>query len=1409
MSGRLRTWQEETHGARFELLRHFLARFFDSEMVATPGEWLKVAVGAAGMLLSAGILVLKLYGLRYTLDLYEQSACSSPGELYRQWVRGDMLSFVGVAMAATALLTMLVWQSLFPSARDCLALAGLPISARQIFQAKFGALLLLFAAFVLALNAPPAIAFAAVTAGQWQENPSGLANMAANFSATAGACVFVFFGLLALRGMLLNLLPGSAFARVSPAVQATLFIAALGALPLLRYQPAAASWWPPVWFLRLWESMVTGQASAQSALWAMTLPAAVGVAAYLVSYHRYRRLLLEVPREAGAGSGRAATWLLDRWIPDPRQQAVFAFLWKTLARTGSHRLILLAYVGLAVGWITTGAFDSARPSLRHQGLYGLLAVLTPLALSMLVTVGIRYVFSLPVALGANWVFRSLDREGRAAWLRAVERFVLWCGIAPVFAASLLPAIAILGWVRAGAAAALSLLAALIWFEALFREWRKLPFACSYVPGKKPLLVTVLRYALAIPLLAPVGKLILYSSRDAAAFAALCTFEFVVWWRLRAGRRKAWAVCTLLYEEAPEAPFVALDLPPGPETASRAVTREAPQGAPLFSSTLVASRGLLPRAWAEEIEEERSNPARLAETFLEDVRFGYRLIRRNPLFSAVVVLTLTLGIGINASVVTIVNGLALRPHVLGDPASFVRVYARGRLQNTPRRVSYAEYVLYRDNSRTLRQLAAWSHFPAFVGAEDPSGTVGLAVSCNFFAVEGLGRAALGRLLTSEDCLASQPPVAVISEAFWRARFAADPSTVGRVVEVNHRPLTVVGVIPDRVVRWTRTAGWTRPPSILLPFTLQAYFEQPGADIYSDGELWLSMAGRMAERYSRASVRAEVGILAQHHDRLRFRRNTEIETTDGSWMEELKLSMTAQQFVLMGLFVGASNLVLLIACANVATLLLARAAARRREMAIRLALGAPQVRLIRMLLTESLLLTAVAGAASIYLAWHAPAALFKLVAGRAADFPMPPDWHTFAYVAVAVMLTGILAGIAPALESLKVNLAGGMAQGRWSRMTGAGGWLVSAQVAMSMVLLVGAALFARAEHRTLRSDPGFQPQNVVVVPLYFPDKTTVQAAAVRVVAIAERVMGVPGVRSVAFSEGIPLFHRTTMELPPPGRADANQPVDVFTASPGFFETLGIPLLAGTEFRVGQYSSVIVSEQLAKAFWPKQDPVGKVLELPGGRMTVSGVAKDVDPLRFGGSENPALYRPWRPVRNVMSVRFGSGAESGAAAVRAAVREAEPNMLIMARVAQSWIDEMTEDLWNVVALIALLGALAMLLATAGIYGTVSFSVNQRAREMGLRVALGARRLNIAREVLVRGGKPVARGLIAGLWLSVAVAAGLRQSFVSSPVRLDTANPLLYLGAALVLAMAAAAAMIGPARRGARSDPLVALRTE
>src|SRR5262249_52918112 len=289
--------------------------------------------------------------------------------------------------------------------------------------------------------------------------------------------------------------------------------------------------------------------------------------------------------------------------------------------------------------------------------------------------------------------------------------------------------------------------------------------------------------------------------------------------------------------------------------------------------------------------------------------------------------------------------------------------------------------------------------------------------------------------------------------------------------------------------------------------------------------------------------------------------------------------ARDLFLTTFLFGAFHLVLLIACANVATLLLSRAASRRREIGVRLSLGAPRIRLMRMLITESMLLAILAGGASVWTLYHVPHPLFRFLVPTAPEIPMPPDWHTFTYVAVVVLFTGIASGLAPALESIKVDLAASMKGTSGSTSGGASmrGWLVSAQVAMSMVLLVEAALFGQSERRTLYADPGYQSRSVVVAPLRFPDTLLPEAARLRLDRIAARMRALPGVRSVTFSDDLPMIDHYSVEMRPPARADAIQPVDIYSASAGFMNTLGVSLVRGRDFDTSDKTSLIISQSL----------------------------------------------------------------------------------------------------------------------------------------------------------------------------------------------------------------------------------------
>ncbi len=1405
---RLRQWLAATHGTRFELVRHFLAQFFQSDLVTTPEQWMRVAVGAVSVLLSAGILMVPLFMHRYgCLNAAAPSMfCPAVADYRGQYlflVRMDTRWLIGLAFCMTGLVTAIQWHSLFPTLRDCLSLAGFPVTALEIFWSKLCAATLAFTAFVLSMNVVPSVLFAGIVQGRWLEHPMA-AQAAATFAAATAACVFVFFGMLALQGLLLNLLPPRWFERVLVSAQAILFTANVAALPSLWTQ-TPASWWPPNWFLGLWSRLLGGpDPRARYALLATGLAPLLAVLTYLLSYHRYQKLLLEVPAQRPGKGVRWPAWMaLPDLHKDPREQAMFSFLWKTLTRSRLHRLMLQVAAGLAIAWMI-GASD-----LRSSD--AVPVVLIPLAVSVFVIAGLRYLFSIPLELRANWLFQIAESEGRVAWMRAVDRFVIGCGLAPVYACSLPAAIAVFGWQQAFRVTALGFFLALLVFEFLFRNWSKAPFTCSYLPGKRLLWQILVASMVALSYLGTAALVVHGFSAGWVTFAAAFPLLVGAWRWMRRRRTDWWPETALVYDELPEPAVSSLhiDFERGSLEALQPVAQAAD-----------AAETHIP-FWDSLAKDERDtapffHPAGLAE----DLRYGLRLLRKNLPLAATIVATLTLGIGMNVSVFTLLNAIAFRARV-PDPGSFVRVSPvhSGEGMAPVGGVTSDEYLVYRDRVHSLHSLAGWSS--AFVTVEhDRSSSVhALLISCNFFPVFGADRPLLGRFFRPDECVPSEPAaVAVLAEEVWRGRFGADPHIVGRVISIDDQRFTIVGVAPAGT---TAQAG---EAVMWMPYTAQPLLNL-GFDGFRKATSWLWLDGRLAPGVSRGTAQAELAVLARQLDRQHPGRKTTLFVTDGSLlgmepiMNGAGVGWAARYWIMIFLML-ALGMVLCITCANVMTLLLSRAVARRREIAVRLALGAPGARLLRMLLAEGFLLAAAAGGLSLYISYRVPALLFEFLSHRRSNIPLDPDWRVFAYVFGVALAAGCLSALAPALESLKVDLTASLKGGD----SAAGGTtgarlrtgLVTAQVALSLALLVGAGMFLRAYWRMYHADPGYDARHVLVAPLRFPAGLTADGTRLLTRSALARIQALPGVAAVSASDAIPFTDpRATSARFVDRGIETARTLSFQSGAPGLLRTLGIGLVRGRDFReaddlsAGGFSSVILSEKLVREMSPHDDPVGRTLETLGGAdYQVIGIARDVS---SAVTDGPMVYvfNGSNRRQTFLMARFAGDPRAAQNAVRSAVRGLRGDLLVVPRTLQSRIDESLADMWRVVVLILILGMVAMTLAVAGIYGVISFTVTQKTRELGIRMALGAQKSDILREVLVSGGRPVLLGLFAGLWLALAADSAIRQIFLNAPLQLDAANPGVYLGSALVLASAALAAMFFPARRGARSDPMKALHYE
>jgi predicted permease len=530
------------------------------------------------------------------------------------------------------------------------------------------------------------------------------------------------------------------------------------------------------------------------------------------------------------------------------------------------------------------------------------------------------------------------------------------------------------------------------------------------------------------------------------------------------------------------------------------------------------------------------------------------------------------------------------------------------------------------------------------------------------------------------------------------------------------------------------------------------------------------------------------------------------------------------LLVALTMGVLLFVVLIVCSNVTALLLSRGNARRQEVAIRLALGASRPVLVRMLLMETLVLASLAGFASLYLVHRLPGILAHWLITGPAEWPMYPGWRVLAYLAAITLLAGTLAGLAPAVESLRVNVADAL-KGKRNLLGGTGeGFsfrdvLISGQVAASLFCLMGAGLFLRAHHQMTAAGPGYETRHVLIPSLFLRDpRAFPKSWRAFHRTLTRQLQTVPGVQSVAYARAQPSYDEPgTENVQLPGQAVRQ--VHLNEVSPEFFATLGIPILRGrglqeTDSACGRsVCQVVVSEEFAKEVMPPEDPLGKTLRTSEGAiLEVIGVARDTSSTLHSHADSPLIYAPWAPDAGLYApiVRFSGDPEVVWPAVAVVLRENYPGAYVEVRTVQSWIDANLNGFWHLEVLIAILGAVAVTLATIGIYGVISFAVSRRTQEIGVRVALGARNSDIYRAVIESSVRPIIMGMIVGESLALTGAWILSRVLERNPfMPLRPNDPVAFTAVPILVAAAGLVACYVPARRAMRVDPMVALRHE
>ena len=813
---------------------------------------------------------------------------------------------------------------------------------------------------------------------------------------------------------------------------------------------------------------------------------------------------------------------------------------------------------------------------------------------------------------------------------------------------------------------------------------------------------------------------------------------------------------------------------------------------------------------------------------QHVRYGARALARSPVFALVAVLSVAIGAGATTGVVTLVDTMLLRPPPGVGHAERLVVVGRTQDGRGFDNFSYPAFAAYR-TARALSGLAATEIGSQTVSLAGSSGGEPMHVSTvsgNLFDVLE-ARTFLGRFFAKdEDGAPGEKPVLVLSYAYWQRRFGADPSILGRPLVLNGAPFTVIGIAAKGFQGPFATApdGW-------VPLAAATYFGTPASMFNEASGVWLMAVGRLAPNASLDQAQAELaGITARL-----ARDNPTAYEGKGVAVERASLFPGDMQAAIGGflaLLFAVAGLVLVIASTNVAGMLLARAAARQREIAVRLALGASRAQLVWQLVIECLLLFGAAGAAGLVIANWMVRGLLALIPRLPVSLSLDPrlDWRVLTAALVLALGTGLLAGLVPALQSTRPNLVPALKAGSGGS-DGAGrlrlrSGLLVVQIAFSMVLLVVAGLFARTLQHARGIDPGFDPGGVAVTTLdfgtanYNEDRGR-QAAA----AILGQVRALPGVRDVALSAMLPLgggglgFGPITVPGRPVDPREGELDADWDVVSPGYFTTLGIPLVQGRDFseadRAGVGDVVILNEAFAAALFPGENPVGRTLVNEGRTpsdsrtLTVIGVVRNAKYRFLGEAQRNFIYVPLSQRyfgRANILVKMGPGVATPAVAVGRIVAGIDPALPILRQEALS--DEMGVALLpQRLALFVSggLGVVALLLALLGIYGVTAYGVSQRTREIGVRIALGAPRGHVLGLVLRQGLVLAGIGVVLGA-LAAFGATGLLRGLLFGVAPADV---VALGGAAVLLAVAALAASWVPARRAARLDPVIALRSE
>ncbi|HYL92684.1 MAG TPA: ABC transporter permease [Alphaproteobacteria bacterium] len=805
------------------------------------------------------------------------------------------------------------------------------------------------------------------------------------------------------------------------------------------------------------------------------------------------------------------------------------------------------------------------------------------------------------------------------------------------------------------------------------------------------------------------------------------------------------------------------------------------------------------------------------TFLQDLRYALRRLKNDPAFASVAVLTLALGIGANTAIFSIVNAALLRPLPYKDPSRVVVLLER--FPGFPKlSVSYQNYIDWRDQSSSFEAVAAVRNATmTLTGANDPERLVSQNATANLFGTLGI-TAELGRLFTAAEDRAGADNVALISHGLWQRRFGGELNVLGNSVTLDNKSYTVIGILPAGY-KILQTA-----PDVVVPF-------QPWAATLPDDRSWhpgILPIARLKQGISLDQARADMTVIARRLEQQYPTFDTGVGALVIPMQEQLVETVRPALLILM----GAVVFVLLIACTNVANLLLARAAGRQREIAVRTAIGASRNRIIAQLLTESVVLAVLGGAFGLMLAWVAMPPLLQLAGPSLPGAEtVSLDLTVLGFTTLVALAGGILFGLAPAHHTRGIDLRGSLneeSRGGTSRSAQrARSVLVVAEIAVAMMLLVGAGLLLRSFDRLSNVAPGFSIDHILLADI--PVSPNAHPSPRERLDLFDRILdqtaALPGVRSAGATSFVPVsgqgsaLHFNIQGRPPKSPSEYTS-TNYRAVSAAYLQTLQVPLLQGRWFtnadREGAPNVVIINQSMARTYFPNQSPLGQHIEIgpvPNEFpwMEIVGVVADV---KQALASDPAteMYVPFRQAENkvlpvlalTLVIRTSRDPLALTSAVRGTIRQIDPNQPVIRirSMEQNMADSIAQPRFRTV-LLAIFAGVALVLAAVGIFGVMAYSVSQRTRELGVRMALGASGNQILKLILGNGLRLTMIGLVLGL----AATAALTRYFASLLFGVRAYDPLTFAVMAGTLLMVALLACYIPARRATRVDPIVVLR--